>query len=56
MRDKWEKLISEFRILGGTANNVCQKDENMAEVFFLLTLNFNLEFYPYKINDKKILF
>ena len=36
MNDNWDFLLSEFRKLGGIADNICQKDGHMEVLSFLL--------------------
>ena len=54
MSDQWEKLISEFRRLGGTANNVCQKDGEFGRGIFSIDPNKKSRiFIPTKLMIKK---
>ena len=53
MNDKWDCLLSEFRSLGGIAENVCQKQGELGRGIFSINPNLNSKIYiPYTLMIK----
>ena len=45
MDDKWDFLLSEFRRLGGIAENVCQKEGEFGRGIFSINPNLRSKIY-----------